>query len=104
MKPEEIFIKKIKKQLFPYKPDKDVEAQSDKWDVSPGEYITSWIRLNLINCRKSSGCEKEERCRYFGYTDLAKHNYTICREMILRLENGEITCKLEAESKDTDNN
>ena len=103
MKPEEIFIKKIKKQLFPYKQDKDIEAQSVKWDVSTGEYITSWIRLNLINCRKSSGCNKQGRCRYFGYTDLAKQNYTICREMILRLGNGEIKCDFEGESKEADN-
>jgi len=94
MVPDKNFIKKIKKQLFPYRPEKDVEAQSIKWDVSAGEFITSWLRVSLINCRKLNGCEKDERCRYFGYTDLAKQNYSICREMILRLENGEIKCEL----------
>jgi hypothetical protein len=95
MKSEETFISKIRKQLFPYRPEKDIEVQADKWDISEGEYITSWLRMNLINCRRANGCEKEERCRFFGYTDLAKQNYSICREMILRIENGEINCELE---------
>jgi hypothetical protein len=99
MEHEENFIKKIKKQLFPYSPEKDIESQSVKWDISPEEYITSWVRQSLINCRKANGCDKNRRCRFFAYTDLAKQNYIICREMILRFENGGIMCKLLEENK-----
>ncbi|MCD6379478.1 hypothetical protein J7M07_03425 [bacterium] len=99
MEYEKNFIKKIRKQLFPYRPEKDVETQSVKWDVSPEEYITSWVKLSLINCRKANGCDKDGRCRFFGYTDLAKNNFNICREMILRLENGGIICKLNEEKQ-----
>ncbi|HMA75976.1 MAG TPA: hypothetical protein VKO43_01580 [Candidatus Krumholzibacteriaceae bacterium] len=100
MNSEEMFIKKIMRQRFPYRPEKDIKSQSHKWEVTPGEYITSWLRLNLLNCRKENKCDRDQRCSFFSYSDLAKQNYSICREMILRLENGQIKCDFDIDKKE----
>lgn len=99
MNPDERFIKMIMKQFFPYKHEKDIESERGKWEVSSGEYIASWLRLNLIKCRKKNGCAKRERCEFFDYTDLARQNFRICNEMILRLEDGGIKCELTGEEE-----
>jgi len=92
---KEKFIKRIKKQLFPYKSERDIEREGEKWAVSEDEYLTSWIRMVLIKCRKHSRCDETRMCEYFGYSDIARENYRICRETILMMENGEIKCRFE---------
>lgn len=98
MDSDERFIKLIKKQFFPYKPEQDIESETGKWDVTEGECIASWLRTTLMKCRKRSQCARRESCEFFDYPDLAKRNYKICNEMIIRLENGVISCLLERES------
>ncbi len=100
MNPDERFIKLIKKQFFPYKPEKDIESETGKWDVTAGECIASWLSTTLIKCRKRNQCAKREICEFFDYPDLAKRNYEICNEMIIRLENGVITCELDGKSSE----
>ena len=92
---KEKFIKRIKKQLFPYKSERDIVSEGEKWEVSDEEYLTSWIRMMLIKCHKHTRCGEKQMCEYFSYSDIARENYRICREMILMMESGEIKCHFE---------
>ncbi|MBD3178239.1 MAG: hypothetical protein GF417_00820 [Candidatus Latescibacteria bacterium] len=91
----EKFIKRIKKQLFPYKSERDIDSEGEKWGVSDEDYLTSWIRMVLVKCQKHSRCAEKQMCEYFSYSDIARENYRICSEMILMLESGEIKCSFE---------
>lgn len=92
---KEKFIRRIKKQLFPYKSERDIDAEGEKWEVSDDEYITSWIGMVLMKCHRQHRCEQKQMCELFSYSDIARENYRICREIMLMIENGDLGCRLD---------
>jgi len=82
----------IKKQLLPYRHEQDIEKACERWDVSEEDCLTAWIADMLANCRKKNRCSKRELCAYYGYPDIARKNYDVCKEVILLMENGAIGC------------
>jgi len=88
----EKLILEIKKQLLPYHHEHDVERGCQRWGVEDGDCLTSWIAGQLATCRHKNRCDKRGLCAYYSYSDLAKKNYEICREVILILENGDARC------------
>jgi hypothetical protein len=88
----EKMIRDIQKQLSPYHHEHDIERGSERWDVGKHEYVTAWIAAQLRNCHTRNRCDKKGLCAFYNYRDLAKRNYDICYEVMLRLETGNITC------------
>ena len=88
----EKLIFEIKKQLFPYHHEHDIEQGCERWGVEDGDCLTSWIAGQLWVCRQKNKCAKKRMCVYYSYSDLAKKNYEICREVMLTLENGDARC------------
>lgn len=84
----------IRKQLFPYHHEHDIERGCERWEVQDGDCLTSWIAGQLGICRKKNGCSEKRMCAFYSYSDLARKNYEICREIILVLENGEARVNL----------
>ena len=101
MKELEKLIKELRKQLLPYHHDHDLESGRKRWEVGEEEYLTSWIAQHLAMCRERNRCYKRGRCVYYDYGDLAKRNYEICYEFLLRMENGDITCRFPDDSDQT---
>ncbi|HSG28615.1 MAG TPA: hypothetical protein VLA34_09060 [Candidatus Krumholzibacterium sp.] len=95
MRKIEWLIREMRKQLFPYHHEHDVERESERWDVEEGEYVASWLLQQLRVCHAKSRCQKRGKCVFFDYGDLAKRNFEICNEVQLRLENGDIRCSLD---------
>ena len=96
----EKLIKEIRRQLFPYHHEHDIERKGERWEVEEGEYVSSWLADQLRNCRKRNRCEKRGRCVFYSYSDLSKRNYEICYEILLRLENGGFRCIIEESSEE----
>ena len=99
MKELERLIRDLRKQLLPYHHDHDIESGRRRWDVAEEDYLTSWISWHLGMCRERNRCYKRERCAFYDYGDLAKRNYEICYELLLRLENGYIACRFKDEAE-----
>lgn len=95
MKRLEKLIRDMRKQMLPYHHDHDIEQGTERWEVEKGEYLESWVALHLKMCMDKNRCKKRGRCAFYEYADLAKRNFEICLEVVLRLENGEIHCTLE---------
>ncbi len=93
-------IKELRKQLFPYHHEHDIERGGKRWKVENREYIASWLAEQLRSCRKKNRCDRRSRCAYYDYSDLSRRNYEICYEMMIRLENGEISCTIDIEDDD----
>lgn len=104
MKELEKLIKELRKQLLPYHHDHDLERGRKRWEVGKEEYLTSWLAQHLAMCREKNRCSKRGRCVYYEYGDLAKRNYEICYEFLLRMENGGITCGFANDSSDEPDN
>ncbi|MBU8921041.1 MAG: hypothetical protein KOO63_04380 [Bacteroidales bacterium] len=102
MRRVEKLIKEMQKQLFPYHHEHDIERGMKRWDVGEGEYLSSWLLMQLKACHSKSGCDKRGKCIFYEYGDLAKRNFEICNEIQLRLENGDIRCLLEKDDEKTD--
>lgn len=102
MKRLESLIREMRKQLLPYHHEHDIERGGQRWDVGTGEYLTSWIASQLKSCHDKNRCSKRGKCSFFSYSDLAKRNYAICREILLRIENGEIRCSFESDETEVD--
>ena len=100
MKELEKLIKELKKQLLPYHHDHDVESGRKRWEVGEEEYLTSWLARHLAMCRDRNRCAKRGRCVFYEYGDLAKRNYEICYEFLLRMENGSMACTFTEDSAD----
>jgi len=90
----ERLIREIQQQLLPYHHEHDIESGGKRWDVERDEYITAWIMRQIRNCHERHRCEKKELCVFYEYRDQARRNYDICLEILLRLESGEIQCRL----------
>jgi len=88
----ERLILEIKKQLFPYHHEHDIERGCERWGVEDGDYLTSWVAGQLAICRKKNGCADKRMCSFYSYSDLARKNYEICQEIILVFENGTARC------------
>lgn len=88
----EKLILDIKKQLLPFHHEHDVERGCERWGVDDADCLTSWIAGQLSVCREKNKCGKKGMCIYYGYADLAKKNFEICREVILSFENGDARC------------
>ncbi|MBN1163707.1 MAG: hypothetical protein JXB45_03955 [Candidatus Krumholzibacteriota bacterium] len=96
MKKLEKLIKEMRKQLFPYHHEHDIERDEQRWMIKSGDYLESWIAEQLRICKKKNRCAKRGKCVFYDYGDLAKRNYEICHQVLLRLENGDIVCSIEA--------
>lgn len=96
----EKLIKEIQKQLFPYNHESDISRDQSRWDVDPSEYLESWFLEHLRLCCHRSGCDKSEKCVYFSYSDQARRNYEICRQVRLLMEGGKIKCDFENDNND----
>lgn len=83
----------IKKQLFPYSVGHDIERSFERWSVEGEDCLAAWVVEQLRSCRKRHKCEGRGLCVHYGHADLAKRNFEICREIILLMENGEISCR-----------
>jgi hypothetical protein len=94
----ERLIKEVRKQLFPYHHEHDIERDRERWEVGNGEYLASWLSEQIRNCRKKNRCAKRGRCAFYDYSDLSKRNYEICREVLLRIDNGDVVCILKDEN------
>lgn len=94
MKGLEKLIRDMRKQLFPYHHEHDIERGRERWEIGEAEYIESWLLDQLRACHAKNRCEKDGRCVFYEYGDLAKRNYEICTEMQLRIENGSIKCSI----------
>lgn len=95
-------IKEMRRQLFPYHHEHDIERGKARWDVKEGEYLASWVAEQLKNCQKKNRCKRRGRCAFYSYGDLAKRNFDICYEVLMRVESGEISMKVQhAEEKGT---
>ena len=102
MKGLEKLIRDMRKQLFPYHHEHDIERGCERWEVGEAEYIESWLLDQLRACHAKNGCDKDGRCGLYQYGDLAKRNHEICSEVMLRLENGSIKCSIkEDEGEDS---
>jgi hypothetical protein len=88
----EKLIDDIKKQLFPYRHEHDIARGCERWGVREGDCLTSWVAGQLDICRKKNKCADKRMCVFYSYSDLARKNFEICREVILVLENGEARC------------
>ena len=82
----------IKKQLFPYHHEHDIERGCERWGVQDGDCLTSWVAGQLAICRKKNKCGDKRMCVFYSYSDLARKNFEICREVILVFENGDARC------------
>ena len=100
MKELEKLIKELRKQLLPYHHDHDIERGRKRWEVGEEEYLTSWLARHLEMCRDRNRCAKRGRCVFYEYGDLAKRNYEICYEFLLRMENGSMACGFNEDSAD----
>lgn len=94
----ETLIARIRKQLFPYSVKSDVDKSCERWDVSDAECLGAWVVQQLRGCCQKNMCSKRGACALYAHGDLAKHNYEICREVILLFENGVIGCSLSDKS------
>lgn len=100
MKKLEDLIQEIRKQLLPFSLEHDVDRGSERWGVGDEDCLSAWILTQMSNCRQRNRCSKKGECVYYGYSDLARKNYRICREIALLIENGEIGCRyVEKEGK-----
>ncbi len=97
MKRIEKLIREMRKQLLPYHHEHDIESGGQRWKVGNGEYLSSWIAEQLRICREKNRCYKRGRCVFYDYGDLSMRNFEICREVLIRLENGEISCEIDEE-------
>lgn len=88
----EKLILDIKRQLFPYRHEHDIERGCDRWDVDEEDCLTSWVAGQLAVCRQKNKCAKRGVCTFYSYSDLAKKNFEICNEVILIFESGEARC------------
>jgi len=88
----EKLIREIQQQLLPYHHEHDIERGSERWEVSRNEYITAWIAKQIRNCHERNRCEKKGLCVFYNYRDLAKRNFDVCYEILLRLESGALQC------------
>ncbi len=95
MKRLERLIREMRKQLFPYHHEHDIERGRERWRIDETEYIESWILEQLRACHAKNRCEKHSRCLFYEYGDLAKRNFEICNEIQLRIENGSIRCTID---------
>jgi hypothetical protein len=102
MKELEKLIKELRKQLLPYHHDHDLDSGERRWEVGREEYLSSWIARQLEMCHDRNRCDKRGRCVYYEYGDLAKRNFEICREVLLRMESGDITCSFTEDSAASD--
>lgn len=93
----EKLIREIQQQLLPYHHEHDIERGGERWEVGRHEYITAWIARQIRNCHERNRCEKKGLCVFYNYRDLAKRNFDICYEILLRLESGVIQCTLTGE-------
>ena len=100
MRELEKLIKELRKQLLPYHHDHDIESGRARWEVGEEEYLTSWLAQHLVMCMEKNRCARRGRCAYYDYGDLAKRNFEICYEFLLRMENGGITCRFTEESSE----
>jgi hypothetical protein len=98
----EKLILEIKRQLFPYRPEHDIERGCERWEVGGDDCLTSWMIEQLRNCRQKNGCSKKGMCALYSYSDLAKRNYDICEELVLLLENGSAKFIFERKSEKDD--
>lgn len=94
MKRLEKLIREMRKQLFPYHHEHDIERGRERWGIDEAEYLESWILEQLRACHTKNRCEKHGRCAFYEYGDLAKRNFEICNEIQLRIENGSIKCSI----------
>jgi len=95
MKRLEKLIREMRKQLFPYHHEADIERGRERWGVDEAEYLESWILDQLRACHAKNRCEKHARCVFYEYGDLAKRNFEICNEIQLRIESGSIRCSID---------
>jgi len=86
-------VEEIKKQLFPYSLEHDIERSCDRWKVGNEDCVTSWVVEQLRSCRKKNKCDKRSLCVYYSHGDLARRNFDICREIIILIENGDVNCR-----------
>jgi hypothetical protein len=84
----------IRKQLIPYRNEHDIVRGCERWGVDDSDILTSWLASQLETCRRKNRCDAKGMCVFYSYSDLARKNYDICRQMILVLENGEARCSL----------
>ena len=101
MKELEKLIRDLRKQLLPYHHDHDLESGRQRWEVGEEEYLTSWLAQHLAMCMERNRCVKRGRCAFYDYGDLARRNFEICYEFLLRMENGGITCGFTEDDTDT---
>ena len=92
-------ITEMRRQLFPYHHEHDIERGGKRWEVDDGEYLASWVAEQLRNCQKKNRCTRRGRCAYYSYGDLAKRNFDICYEVLMRIESGEISVQIEEREK-----
>jgi len=83
-------VDSIKKQLLPYRHPEDINRDETRWKVDDSDYLRDWLVNTLKSCSRRNKCDKKGRCVYYEYSDRAKANYRICRELILLMENGRI--------------
>ncbi len=95
----EKLIREMRKKLFPYHHEHDIERGSERWEVGSGEYLESWFLEQLRTCRKKNRCSRRNRCVFYEYGDISRRNYEICLEVQLRLENGSIRCSIKTEGQ-----
>ena len=95
----EKLIRDIRQQLLPYHHEHDIERGGERWEVDENEYITAWVANQIRHCHERNRCEKKGLCVYYDYRDLAKRNFDICYEILLRLESGDIRCLLTGEAE-----
>lgn len=88
----EKLIVEIKKQLLPYHHEHDIERGCERWEVEEGDCLTSWVAGQLAVCGKKNKCADKKLCAFYSYSDLARKNYLICREVTLMLESGDARC------------
>lgn len=93
-------IKEMRKQLFPYHHEHDIERGEKRWAVEKGEYLASWLAEQLRNCQKKNRCTRRGRCAFYSYSDLAKRNFEICFEVLMRLESGDIMVSVEGDTEE----
>jgi hypothetical protein len=98
----EKLIRDMQRQLFPYHHEHDIERGGQRWEVEEGEYIASWIAEQIRNCQTKNRCTKRGRCAFYTYSDLAKRNYEVCYEVLLRIENGDLKMSMEDHDNETE--
>jgi len=88
MKEIDELVQMIKKQLFPYRHERDIGMDSARWGVEDSEFITEWIKKMLKSCARRMRCESKGKCAHYEYSDQARKNYEICKMVVLMMENG----------------